>query len=138
MRILAVDPGEKRIGLALSDPSGTIASPLSVLSHVSRMVDAASIADLANEHQVTLIVIGKSTSEEGFSTPQSRRVDRLLIAIQQQCSIPITTWDENFSTQMAKQARVVMNTRRNKRRGHLDDIAATVILQSFLDSKKND
>ena len=138
MRILAVDPGEKRIGLALSDPSGTIASPLSVLSHVSRMVDAASIADLANEHQVTLIVIGKSTGEEGFSTPQSRRVDRLLIAIQQQCSIPITTWDENFSTQMAKQARVVMNTRRNKRRGHLDDIAATVILQSFLDSKKND
>ncbi len=134
MRILAVDPGEKRFGLALSDPSGTIASPLTVLKHVSRPVDAATIADLAHQNQAGLIVIGKSYDEDGSPTPASRRADRLAEAIHQQCEIPLVTWDESFSTQEARQARLELGTSRRKRRGHLDDLAATVILQSYLDS----
>ena len=59
MRILAVDPGSKRIGLALSDPTGTIANPLTVISHVSRPVDAAVVAELASSHEAGLIVIGQ-------------------------------------------------------------------------------
>ncbi len=135
MRILAVDPGEKRIGLAISDPSGTIASPLIILQHVSRQVDAATIAELANQNQVGLIVMGKSLDEDGIPTSQSRKSDRLVLAIQQQCAIPITTWDESFSTQLARQAHVEMGTTRRKRKGHLDQMAAAVILQSYLDSK---
>ncbi len=133
MRILAVDPGEKRIGLAISDPTATIASPLTVVQHVSRAVDAASIADLAVQQQVGLIVIGKSLDEDGLPTPASRRADRLLEAIRQQCAIPITTWDESFSTQAARQARLEMSVSRRQRSGHLDELAATVILQSYLD-----
>jgi putative Holliday junction resolvase len=64
MRILAVDPGEKRIGIALSDPTGTIASPLTVIQHVSRPIDAAAIADLARQHQVGMIVLGTSSGSE--------------------------------------------------------------------------
>lgn len=138
MRILAVDPGEKRIGIAISDPTGTIASPLAVLKHVSRPVDAATIADLAREHQVWLIVIGKSLDEDGLSTTQSRRSERLVEAIQQQCDILIVPWDESFSTQEARQTRIEMGVNRRKRSGHLDELAATLILQSYLDSRRNE
>lgn len=134
MRILAVDPGEKRIGLALSDPTGTIASPLTVLLHASRPLDAATIGDLAEQHQAELIVIGQSLDDDGSPTPQSHRAARLADAIRQQCDLPIKMWDESFSTQEARQARINMGTARRKRRGHLDDLAAVVILQSYLDA----
>jgi putative Holliday junction resolvase len=137
MRILAVDPGEKRIGIAISDPMGMIASPLTVVQHVSRLMDAASIANLAHQNLVGLIVVGKSFDEEGMPTPQSRNADRLAEAIRQECDIPLEMWDESFSTQVARQARLEMGTKRQKRHGHLDELAATVILQSFLDSRLN-
>lgn len=137
MRILAVDPGEKNIGIALSDPTGTIASPLTVLQHVSRPDDARAITDIAKEHQVGMIVIGQSLDEDGLSTPQSRQASHLAEAIHQQCDISILIWEEGFSTHEARQARIEMGTPRRKRRGHVDDLAAAVILQSFLDSNKN-
>jgi putative Holliday junction resolvase len=137
MRILAVDPGEKRIGIALSDPTGTIANPLTVIQHVSRLLDAASIANLANQYEAGLIVVGKSFDEEGMPTPQSRRADRLAEVIHQQSEIPLIMWDESFSTLAARLARIVMGTTRRKRRGHMDELAATVILQSYLDSREN-
>src|SRR4030042_516594 len=84
MRILAIDPGEKRIGVAICDPTGTIASPLTVIKHVSRLIDAAAIADLAIQNQAGMIIIGKSLDDDGFPTPASRRADRLAEAISQQ------------------------------------------------------
>ncbi len=137
MRILAIDPGEKHIGVAISDPSETVASPLTVVDHVSRPLDAAAIAGLAAEHQAGLIVIGKSMDEDGRPTPRSRQSDRLAEAIRQQCDLPITFWDESFSTREARQARIALGVKRHRRSGHLDELAATVILQSYLDSKGN-
>ncbi len=81
MRILAVDPGEKRLGIAISDPSGTIANPLTVLKHVSRPVDAASIAQLAEENQAGRIVVGQALDTENLPTLQSRRAAHLAEAI---------------------------------------------------------
>jgi putative Holliday junction resolvase len=137
MRIMAIDPGEKRLGVAISDPTGTIASPLTVVEHVSRAIDAANLADLAQHNQVSLIIIGKSLDEEGRSTPSSRRADRLAEALHGQCEVPIEMWDESFSTQSARQAQIEMGTSRHKRAGHLDHLAAVVILQSYLDSREN-
>ncbi len=134
MRIMAVDPGEKRIGLALSDPTGTIASPLTVLRHVSRPIDAAAIVDFASQNQVSMIVIGISLDDDGSPTPASRRTNRLIEAIHQQCDLPLVTWDESFSTESARQAQIEMGSSRKKRSGHLDDLAAAVILQAYLDS----
>jgi putative Holliday junction resolvase len=73
MRILAVDPGSKRIGLAISDPTGSIANPLTVLLHVARQVDAAAVADLAASHAAGLIVIGESFDENGNPSFEGRR-----------------------------------------------------------------
>ena len=134
MRILAVDPGEKRLGLALSDPTGTIANPLSVLKHVSRVVDAASIAQLAKEHGAERIVVGQALDDENQPTPQSRRAYRLAAAIRTQTTLRVELWDESGSTQAAQSARLAMGVSRRKRAGHMDDIAATYILQTYLDA----
>jgi putative Holliday junction resolvase len=138
MRVLAVDPGEKRHGIAISDPTGTIANPLTVLNHISREQDAAAIVGLVHEHQVGLIVLGQSLDDEGRSTLQSRRASRLANAIRSQTEVPVEFWDETGSTQAAREARIAMGVPRRKRGGHLDDIAATYILQTYLDSNRDD
>ncbi|HPH95986.1 MAG TPA: Holliday junction resolvase RuvX [Anaerolineaceae bacterium] len=135
MRILAVDPGDKRIGLAISDPSGTIANPLKVLVHVSRLVDAAQIVDLAQENDVSQIVVGVSLDADGIPTPQGRKSLRMKEAIESQCSIPVTLWDEEGTTAAAQEARFQMGVVRQKRQGHMDDLAATVLLQRYLDGQ---
>ena len=137
MRLLAIDPGEKRLGIALSDPTATIASPLTVIKHVSRAIDAATIAQLAAENEAGLIVVGQSLDEEGLPTPQGRRAARLAAAIRTQTDLSVELWDEHGSTQAARSARIAMNAPQRKRRGHMDDLAAAVILQSYLDAHRS-
>ena len=134
MRILAIDPGEKNLGIAVSDPSGTIASPLTVLRHTARAADAAAIARLCAEHAVGLIIMGQSLDEDGRPTLEGRRAARLAAAIRAQAQIPLVFWDESHSTQAAQQARRAMGVSRQKRSGHLDDLAASIILQSYLNA----
>ncbi len=135
MRILAVDHGEKRIGLALSDPTGSIASPLTVLQHVSRAIDAAQVAALAAEYGVEHIIVGQSFDEDGRPNLAGRRAARFAEALRQQTGLPVELWDEAFSTQTAREARIQMGISRKKRAGHLDELAATLILQSYLDAR---
>lgn len=138
MRILAVDPGRKRIGIALSDPTSTIASPLMVLNHVSRVVDAAMIAALAKEHGVGKIIVGQSLDVEGQPNVEGRSAARLAASIRTQTDLPVLLWDESYSTQQAQQAQLVLGSPKKKRQGHLDDLAAAVILQSYLDAQIKD
>ncbi len=135
MRILAVDPGTKRIGVAISDPTGSIANPLTVVPHVARLVDAAVVAELASSHEAGLIVIGQSFEDDGGSPSfEGRRSMRFAEALKTQTAIPVVLWDEAFTTQEARHARIQMGVSRKKRSGHLDDLAATVLLQSYLDA----
>ncbi len=133
-RILAVDPGDKRIGLAISDPTQTIANPLMVINHVARAVDAAQIAQIAVDHEVTRIIVGCPYDMDGQSGPQARKSERLADAIRTQTDLPVELWDESGSTQEARIARISMGVKRSKRAGHLDDLAATLILQNYLNS----
>ena len=135
MRTLAVDPGSKNLGIALSDPTGTIASPLMVLKHVSKHANAAAIIELTEQHGVGMIVIGQSLDQDGHPTFEGRRAARLAAEIQNQTELQVVLWDESSSTAAARQAQIEMGTSRRKRQGHLDELAATVILQSFLDSQ---
>jgi putative Holliday junction resolvase len=137
MRTLAVDPGEKNLGIALSDPTGTIANPLTVLRHTSRLLDAAAIVQLAEENQAGQIIVGQVHDEYGEETPRTRHADRLAEAIRSQTNLPVILWDESNSTQAARAARIAMGVPRRKRRGHLDDLAATYILQTYLDHLAN-
>jgi len=136
MRILAVDHGEKRIGLALSDPTATIARPLRVIKHVSRVLDAAQVANLASENQVGLIVIGQSFDDEGQPNLAGRRAAKFAEALKEQTNIPTELFDESFSTQDARATRIEMGVSRKQRAGHMDELAAVMILRSYIESRK--
>lgn len=136
MRILAVDHGEKRIGLALSDPTGTLASPLTVLKHVSRLLDAAQVANLAAENEAGLIVIGQSFDEEGNPNLAGRRAAKFAEALREQTRIPVELFDESFSTQDARAAVIELGFSRKKRAGHHDSLAAVMILRSYIEANR--
>jgi putative holliday junction resolvase len=133
-RILCVDPGDARIGIAISDPTGTIANPLTVIQHISRVIDAAGVATLAQEHGAVLIVVGQPLDWDGTVGPAARKSARTAEAIRLQTNLPVELWDESGSTQQAREARQAMGVKRSKRSGHLDELAATIILQSYLDA----
>jgi len=136
MRILAVDPGSKHYGLALSDPSGTIARALAVLNHLSRLVDAAAVAELALSNQVGLIVIGQALDDDGSPSYEGRRAGRFAESLKTQTGIPVVLWDEAFTTKDARIARLEMGVTRKNRSGHLDSLAAVILLQSYIDAHR--
>lgn len=132
-RILAVDPGEKNIGLALSDETATLARPLMVIRHVSKKIDAASIAAIAQENQAVRIVVGASAGVKGEIIPQTRHAKALAEAIQSQTDCPVQLWDEYGTTHEAQNLLIEMGVPKGKRGGHQDALAASMILQSYLD-----
>jgi putative Holliday junction resolvase len=133
-RILAVDPGEKRLGLALSDPTQTIASPLAVLQSQSVKKDAQAIQKAAEAQGAVLIIIGQPLHWDGAESAQSQQSTRLAELVMEIGPIPVQLADEFGTTQAARQARIKMNVSRAQRSGHLDDLAATILLQNYLDS----
>lgn len=133
-RILGVDPGDKRIGIAISDPTQTIASPLTVIEHISREGDASAILAISEENQIGLVVIGQALNWDGDISPQGKKAARLAEEIQSLSDVPVILWDEYGSTKIARDSRQMMKIPRKKRGGHHDHIAAVVILQSYLDS----
>lgn len=136
MRVLAVDHGEKNIGLALSDETGQLARPLGVLAHVSKLVDAASVAERAATEGAGLILVGVSYYEDGEPNPAGRRAMNFAEILRQQTNLPVTLWDESLTTRDARAARIAAGASRKNRAGHLDQWAATVLLQDYLDSQE--
>lgn len=132
-RRLAVDPGESRIGLAVSDLTATIATPHRVIPHVSRPIDAALIAQIAGEQEAVEIVLGVALDASGEMGPQARKANRLAEAIRAQTDIPVILWDESHSTEAAAETQHLLRVSQRKRREHIDSMAAAVILQSYLD-----
>jgi putative Holliday junction resolvase len=108
MRILAIDPGDKRIGLALSDPTQTIANPLTVIIYESRVKNAAKIVALATEHACSKIIIGAALHWDNSESEASLKANKLADEIRSQSDIPVEMWDEYGSTQKAKASRKEM------------------------------
>ncbi|NIW46303.1 MAG: Holliday junction resolvase RuvX [Gammaproteobacteria bacterium] len=133
MRILGIDPGEKNVGIAISDPTGTLARPLTVITHSSRRLDAENIIAVAEKEKAGKIVIGQATDIDGKPNFSGRKAARLAAEIRSNTSIPVELWDESFSTRQALEGKIKAGASRKNRQGHLDDDAAAVILQSYLD-----
>ncbi len=133
-RVLAVDPGDKRIGVAISDQTGTIARPLAVIMHTSRKQDVKQIQQLAAENEVKCIIVGKPFQESGEDSVQGRKAERLAEALRLEDSVSVLIWDESETTNQAQIIRREMGVSRAKRSGHLDSLAAAIILQDYLDS----
>ncbi len=127
-RILAVDPGDKRIGLAVSDPSGTIARPLAVVKHVSRNADAETIAQWAEDCEADRILVGLALDAAGQIGHQARKALRLVEALRVLTELQVDTWDETDSTTTALRLG-------GKKDDMTDARAAAVFLQEYLHAK---
>jgi putative Holliday junction resolvase len=137
-RVLGLDVGDRRIGVSVSDPTRTIARPLETIVRASRKEDFAAIAALVAEHDVGLIVVGRPLSLDGSEGPQARRIAHYAAALAESLNVPVTSWDERYTTVTAEEILGLgsQKKRRARRsdRGGVDTVAAAVILQSYLDS----
>ncbi|OPY07299.1 MAG: putative Holliday junction resolvase [Syntrophaceae bacterium PtaB.Bin038] len=136
MRILGIDYGEKRIGLALSDELEMTARGLSVIERRSKRSDLEAIAAAVAEHAVGAIVVGYPLRLDGTAGIQCGKVDRFIADVRESIpGVPVTAWDETLSTKQAEGLMREAGVKRKKKRGMVDRIAAAVILQDYLDRK---
>ena len=134
MRLLAVDPGEKYIGVAISDPSGIIARPLTTLLHESRVKDAERLVALAREQGVEGIVVGMALNLEGKVGPQAQRAERLVDVLRSLSNLPVMSHDESYSSAAAQSLMLASGKKRRERREQIHAVAAAALLQSYLDA----
>ena len=140
-RCLALDLGERRIGVAVSDASNLLASPLEVIHRRSKMEDYARIAALCALHQVDVVVVGLPLNADDSAGPRARRVERYAAALQeflqaQGVHAGLRLWDEHGSTLQAQEALRAAGRSSRNRRERLDAVAAAVILQDYLDARR--
>jgi putative Holliday junction resolvase len=133
-RLLALDVGERRIGVAVSDPTGIVARPLTTIVRASRKKDFKAIARLVEENQAGKVIVGLPLSLDGTEGPQAQQIRRYGERLAQTLSVPILFWDERYSTVTAKELLKDKGKRRPARED-IDAVAAAVFLQSYLDAQ---
>jgi len=136
-RILALDIGEKRIGVAVSDQTRTLARPVQAIVRASLDSDIQALADLLAHYNVDTLVIGYPLSLSGEEGPQAVRVKRYAERLTAKLPITVTLWDERYSTLEATEKLVAAGRRRQGDKGQVDAAAAAVILQGYLDSRRD-
>ncbi|CAN5456788.1 MAG: Holliday junction resolvase RuvX [Acidimicrobiia bacterium] len=134
-RILGIDPGEVRVGVALSDPLGIIAQPLTVLERRGATF-LGELGAILVENEVTRIVIGLPVSLSGREGRSAQRARALGETLAREMQVPVEFHDERFTTGLAESALLEGNVRRRPRRAVRDKVAAAVILQSYLDTSR--
>jgi len=136
MRILALDYGSKRIGVALSDELGLTAQPLTTIHRTNRAKDLAVIAGYVSEYAVESIVIGYPRRLDGTEGIQCEKVKGFMALLADVVYVPIIPWDETLTSWEAESLLSEANVKARKRKGIIDKIAAALILQSYLDRKR--
>ncbi len=137
-RAIALDVGEKRIGVAVSDEGGTIASPLTILDRGRGRDGLGEVAGLARKWEADVLVVGMPTGMSGREGPQAAatRAYAQELAGVLEPDFPLVFWDERLTTAIADRVLRERGARREERRGQRDAIAAAVILQGYLDSRR--
>jgi putative Holliday junction resolvase len=134
-RLMALDVGERRVGVAISDPTGTLARPHTVIQRRSKAEDFATVARLVAEQDIERVVVGLPLSLDGEMGPQARRVTRYAQALAETLDVPIEFHDERYST-ITADAMLIESGR--KRRVPIDAAAAAVILQDYLERRRTE
>jgi putative holliday junction resolvase len=138
MRVIGLDLGSKRIGVAVSDRSGTIASPLTVLQRTgSRALDHKAIAALVEEEEAEGVVIGLPLSLDGSMGPAAQAAVAEAGEISSVVTVPVETFDERLTTVTADRSLMEARMRAEARRRVVDKVAAAVMLQTWLDGRKS-
>ena len=137
-KILALDLGEKTIGIAMSDESHSIALPgETLIRQEGWKKDMAALRQIVTDNQVDEIVIGLPLKLDGSHGIQAEKVTEFIKVLRGSVRIPIHTQDERFSTGEAEKTLMSANVRREKRKRTIDSMAASIILRTYLDRKRN-
>lgn len=138
-RRLCIDYGKKKLGIAISDPTGTIAQPLSVISRKDDDIDIRTIHRMVDNYDVKKIIMGLPVTLSGKIGNSAMEVYHFIEKLETIVKdVEIETWDERLSTVFAEKEMIRDGVRRKRRRKVIDQIAATVILQSYLDAESRD
>jgi putative Holliday junction resolvase len=133
LRILAIDPGSHRLGLALSDPSATVALPLRVLVRRSEPEDLKELASIVRENEVELVLVGLPRMMDGSIDVAARGAQVFGAKVYTATGVPVEYWDERLTTVAAERFLIEQGKRRAQRRQDVDKVAATLLLQGYLD-----
>lgn len=134
-RAMGLDVGDRTVGVAMSDPTATVAQGLCVIRRTTLPRDLAAVTALAEEHEVRLLVVGLPRRLAGDLGPQADKVLGFVDALREAVSIPVELWDERLTTRMAERVLREAQVTRRRRRALVDQVAASVILQGFLDAR---
>jgi putative holliday junction resolvase len=138
-RVMALDLGEKRIGVALSDETRTIARSHAVLLRTSRLADFEKIGRIIDEHQVMLLIVGLPIPLNGIEDEMTAWVRDYAADLGGRVAIPVEFWDESFTTAQAQASLRARGKKAKQQRQWVDAVAAAFILQDYLDAQaKND
>ena len=135
MRILALDPGTVRVGIAVSDELKLIAQPLEFIPAKPFDDFLARLRQLLQEKQVELILVGLPRNMDGSYGPAAEQVREFIAELSGRVTVPIQSWDERLTSVMANRALIHGRVRRAERKRKVDQTAATILLQSYLDAK---
>lgn len=135
MRILALDHGTKRIGVAVSDELKMIAQPLEFIPAEEAEPAMRRLLEILKEKEVEQIVVGMPRNMDGSFGPAADKVKEFVAQIRAVTQIPVRTWDERLTSAQANRVMIEANVRRDKRKEKVDAMAAAVLLQSFLDAQ---
>ena len=136
MRVLGLDVGDRRIGVALSDPLGLMATPLTTIHRTSELSDIEAVLGLAKEHEAAEIVVGLPISLSGRIGSQARSVQGFVRQISERTKIPVVTVDERYSTFEAERLLEQAGAMPSRDRCRVDAAAAAVILTAHLDRSR--
>lgn len=135
MRVLAIDHGSKRMGIALSDPSGIIAQPLEFIPAEPFANFLARLKELIREKEVEMLLVGMPRNMDGSYGPAAAKVGEFVAVLKENIAIPIKTWDERLTSAQANRFLIEAEVRRQDRKKKVDRAAAAILLQSYLDSR---
>src|SRR5438309_721903 len=130
-RIIALDVGSKRIGFAVSDELGVIATPRGLVHRQSYNKDAAAIGEIVGQEQAERVLVGLPTGLSGRPTDQTRRSERFAEMLASRLSVPVELWDERLTTVMARRIRPSATRNPAREAESIDAVAAALILQSY-------
>ena len=133
---MALDVGGRRIGVALSDPTRILASPLTTLRAEPRQRVLAEIAALARRHEVAEVVVGLPLTLSGEVGPQAQVVQEFVRVLRDGLSVPVHLFDERLTTVAAERMMLDLGIKPEQRRARIDEVAASIILQDFLDANR--
>ena len=136
-RVLGLDVGERRIGVAISDASGRLAAPLTTISAAPREQALAKIVSLARQEEAVAVVVGLPLTLRGEVGPQAEVVRRFAAELEAAIGLPIHLFDERLTTAAAEQQLRELGVKPEKRKQQIDQVAASIILQDFLDHRRS-